>query len=188
MDSKKETTKQKIFEVSLQLFVEKGYGNTTIRDIASQAGISTGLLFHYFPNKQALLTAHLELAASGLAAVMERLASKQSPLSIFYAVAELTLTSLRDPIPRHLYLLMNQPLPEEAVGQTLLQKIKNERIIRESLPLIAQGQADGQIKSGDPQALASAFFGAIQGTAEVLARQQATVIPKPEWLVDILRK
>lgn len=187
MDSKKETTRQKIFEVSLRLFAEKGYGSTTIRDISKAAGISTGLLFHYFPNKQALLTEHLELAAGGMAAVMGLLESKQAPLNIFYLVAELTLNSLREPVPRHLYLLMSQPMPDDVVDKALLQKIKKDKIIQASLPLIKKGQTNGEIKPGDPTALASVFFGAIQGTAEVLAGQPATQIPEPDWLVAILR-
>ena len=36
------------------LFVEKGYGSTTMRQIAQGLGVSTGALYHYFPSKEVL--------------------------------------------------------------------------------------------------------------------------------------
>jgi AcrR family transcriptional regulator len=45
-------TKQKILETSRTLFYEDGYSNTTVRQIAEVAGISTSILFHHFINKR----------------------------------------------------------------------------------------------------------------------------------------
>jgi AcrR family transcriptional regulator len=36
------------------LFVEKGYGSITMRQLAQGLGVSTGTLYHYFPSKEAL--------------------------------------------------------------------------------------------------------------------------------------
>lgn len=186
-DLKKELTGQKIFEVSLQLFTQQGYGSTTIRDIASAAGISTGLLFHYFPNKQALLVAHLEFAAQGMTDAASLLQSGQRPIKIFSSIAKLTLASLHTPTAKHLYLLMNQPLPADAVPQPLQQKINKAHIIAASIPVIEKGQQLGEIKQGSPEALAACFWGSIQGTAEVLANHPNISPPDPDWLVAILK-
>ncbi len=40
---------------SFTLFAEKGYAHVTMRQIADELGVSTGTLYHYFPNKQAIL-------------------------------------------------------------------------------------------------------------------------------------
>ena len=45
-------TRQKLLEVSLELFVHKGYAGTTVRDIARKAKLSPGLMFHYFPRNK----------------------------------------------------------------------------------------------------------------------------------------
>lgn len=184
---KKEATRQKIFKVSLTLFTQRGYGNTTIRDIAEAAHISTGLLFHYFPAKSALLTAHLEFASKGIDAVEALLKSDLPPFKAFSLAAELTLSSFNQPVPRLLYLLANQPLPPDSVARTLQKAIRKDRIINASIPLIKEGQAAGIFKAGDSQALAIAFWGAIQGTAELLAVQPTTPIPEPSWVVGILK-
>ena len=60
--------------------------------------------------------------------------------------------------------------------------------IRRSAPLVAAGQAMGVFKEGDPLALSLAFWTAVQGAAEELARCPEEPCPEPGWLVDILRR
>jgi len=47
-----ERTKRIILETAKRLFVEKGYFNTSMRDIAREAGVSTGALYHHFESKE----------------------------------------------------------------------------------------------------------------------------------------
>lgn len=49
--------RQQIFRTALTLFSQKGYDQTSMRDIASHADISLGLTYNYFKNKEALLIA-----------------------------------------------------------------------------------------------------------------------------------
>ncbi|WP_414623055.1 TetR/AcrR family transcriptional regulator [Calothrix sp. CCY 0018] len=39
---------------SFDLFASKGYASVTMREIAKELGVSTGTLYHYFPNKEAI--------------------------------------------------------------------------------------------------------------------------------------
>lgn len=45
---------------SFDLFAEKGYASITMREIAQGLGVSTGTLYHYFPNKEALFLQLME--------------------------------------------------------------------------------------------------------------------------------
>src|SRR5262245_3168783 len=49
-----------IVETALRLFARQGFDGTSTRQIAQEAGIAEGLIFHYFPTKAQLLTAVLE--------------------------------------------------------------------------------------------------------------------------------
>ena len=51
----KEDIKQKIIEVGKLRFRREGYENTSMKDIASDAGISTGNIYRYFLTKKHLL-------------------------------------------------------------------------------------------------------------------------------------
>lgn len=52
---KKQRTRQTILDEALKLFVEQGYRETTLEQIANASEISTGTLFAYFPNKEEIL-------------------------------------------------------------------------------------------------------------------------------------
>jgi AcrR family transcriptional regulator len=51
---KKEQTREAIVASARKLFLDKGFEQTTTRDIASSAGIAAGTLFNYFPSKEGL--------------------------------------------------------------------------------------------------------------------------------------
>ena len=52
-----EHTRQHLYEVATRLIATRGWQQTTLRDVAREAGVSVGLLYRYFPNKQALVLA-----------------------------------------------------------------------------------------------------------------------------------
>jgi len=56
----RESRRLKIMEVAMRLFALEGYGHVSISRLAIEAGISKGLMYHYFESKDALLTAIIE--------------------------------------------------------------------------------------------------------------------------------
>ena len=52
-----EQSRTNILETALRLFRERGFDETTMRDIASACGLSLGAAYHYFPSKEALVLA-----------------------------------------------------------------------------------------------------------------------------------
>lgn len=53
-EEKSDKSHRLILEVSLDLFSSRGYGGTSVRDIADAAGLSTGNVYHHFPDKEAI--------------------------------------------------------------------------------------------------------------------------------------
>ncbi len=58
--SQGETRRSHILEAALHLFSQKGFENTSIKDLAEEAGIAPGLIYHYFESKQQILMAVME--------------------------------------------------------------------------------------------------------------------------------
>jgi AcrR family transcriptional regulator len=52
--------RQKLLDCSVELFIEKGYYNTAIRDIIYLSGIGTGTFYNYFTDKEDILKVLLE--------------------------------------------------------------------------------------------------------------------------------
>src|SRR5215470_16290394 len=53
-----EETRRQIVETALALFRERGFEQTTIRDIAAEAGLSLGAAYYYFKSKEAIVGAY----------------------------------------------------------------------------------------------------------------------------------
>lgn len=50
-------TRRRLYETAIRLIAERGWHETTLRDVAAEAGLSVGLLYRYFPSKQAVVLA-----------------------------------------------------------------------------------------------------------------------------------
>ncbi len=74
-----EKTQTRILEVALELFATRGFPGTSIRLIAEKAGISKGLIYHYFKNKQALLKAILEIGLGTIEETINQVFQIQDP-------------------------------------------------------------------------------------------------------------
>ncbi|WP_409184883.1 TetR family transcriptional regulator [Amycolatopsis sp. VS8301801F10] len=56
-------SKQRILDAARALFRERGYGGTTVRAVASEAGVDSAMVFYFFGNKQGLFAAAIEMSA-----------------------------------------------------------------------------------------------------------------------------
>ena len=56
VEEKREIARKHIMDASIELFYEKGYAQTTTRDIIAKAGILNGSLYNRFKNKDEILT------------------------------------------------------------------------------------------------------------------------------------
>jgi AcrR family transcriptional regulator len=52
--------REQLLEAALELFAERGWAGSRISDLAARLGVAHGLVYHYFPSKQALLQAVIE--------------------------------------------------------------------------------------------------------------------------------
>ncbi len=79
---KRETEKRRNFllETAVTAFMEKGYHQTGIRDIAKRAGVSLGNLYNHFRSKEAVLIEIARLEADELSGFEGILTSAASPI------------------------------------------------------------------------------------------------------------
>jgi AcrR family transcriptional regulator len=54
---KAEETRERILDAALRLFRDKGFDETTMRDVAAEAGMATGAAYYYFRSKEELVMA-----------------------------------------------------------------------------------------------------------------------------------
>lgn len=185
-NDQKEKRRQEILYAGLNLFIQKGYSGTTIKDIAGSVGMSVGLLFHYFASKEEL---YIELVKLGIEGPMSTMQPTQlEPLAFFQATAEQIMNYIKtEPFVSKMFVLMNQAYCSEDVPNRVKEMMRGFDIYTPTSLLIQQGQLNGTIRGGDPMALTIAYWGAIQGAAEIIAMGHVTPCPEGRWIADILR-
>lgn len=95
-------------EIVCWSITHNGLENTTLRELAKAAGCTTGLITHYFPNKNALLIAAIKYATSNQLTRMEK-AAKQNPLDLLSIFSRNLLLLEDDKIAMNVWLaLWNQ--------------------------------------------------------------------------------
>ncbi|TAE57522.1 MAG: TetR/AcrR family transcriptional regulator [Bacteroidetes bacterium] len=81
--------KEHILQTALRLFSEQGYERTPTSQIAREAGVSEGLIFRHFQNKEGLLAALISLGKSRLYPLMEQVLAEQNPRTLLAQVIDL---------------------------------------------------------------------------------------------------
>lgn len=84
--------RKQLLDLALQLFGNRPYDEISIDEIAKEAGISKGLLYHYFPSKRAFFVAAVEAAAEGLLESTDVRTEGEAP----------TLEQMREGVARYL--------------------------------------------------------------------------------------
>lgn len=176
----------KIMKHALRLFIKKGRVATTIQDIATSSEMSVGLLYNYFESKDKLYEELIRVGVSGPNSIMN--SKVLNPIEFFEVAAKTILEYLEDEYVSQMFVLMSQALNDDGLSEEIKKLLASQDNITASVEIIKKGQELLEIKSGDPLALSSCFWCAIQGIAEQKARTPQLPLPSSSWLVDIIRR
>src|ERR1700739_5066309 len=73
-----EDPRRRIYEAAMELFREKGFEETTMRDIAANAGVALGGTYYYYSSKDAIVLAfYREMQETSTSLVGDALADKK---------------------------------------------------------------------------------------------------------------
>lgn len=163
----------KIVEVAARLFQQQGFDRTTTRDIAREAGMTSGMIFYYFDSKEKLLEEVISRGVGeGLELVEFRLAACRGPLNRYRAA-----------IRSHLELLMGDLGAAHEVSfrewRSLSQEAKNRLRVhnqryRELWVELLQRLAEAGHLRGDIEFTRRAIIGALNWSPFIKAGKSGT--------------
>src|SRR5690349_3816755 len=73
------TRRDELLEIAAKLFAERGFRNTTVRDIADAAGILSGSLYHHFDSKESMVDEILQTFQQELFAAYDEILKSKEP-------------------------------------------------------------------------------------------------------------
>jgi len=181
----------KIESAALEVFAHYGYHGATMRHIAQAAGVSQGLVYHYFPSKEDTFRHLVDSAvAESLEAMRLLVSAPGTAWQRIETYAALVIETLFQPETSLRFVIMLQALTQGAGVPGLLDHVAEttEAYYDLFVPLIEEAQRSGEAAPGDPRALAAAFFSFIQGLATlVFQRKGLEKGITPRMLTNILR-
>ena len=147
-----------ILRAAADVFAEKGYEGTSLKDIAARVNLHKASLYHYMSGKSDLLVQCLETSFANLrevAEVAER--ADVAPLErLAFFFRHLVAAQCSD-FGRCVNLIRPEILPEADALRVTTFKRKLDRIVRD---LLAQAMERGEMRSMHPTTAAAFLFGA----------------------------
>lgn len=152
--------RRQILDAAVRVFATRGYHTSRVGDIAEEAGIAHGLLYHYFSSKEEVLQTVFRESWSELLDAFGRIeGSEERPLEQLTAIAKTLLRAWRDR-PDLVRVLVREvarsPHLQEQVDEIRAGFLVIQRVIE-------RGQADGSFRADVDARLASwVFYGGLE--------------------------
>jgi len=155
-----------VLAVADALFVQNGYGATSMAAVALRARVGKQTLYRRFPDKAALFREVVRRRIDDMfAAVPVPPASAVDPLIELKAIASAALDFVLAPDFARLYrIVIAEALIFPELGGAAADKWGSASVGR-SIAAVARAQANGQCRPGDPQQIAMALLWGILGQA-----------------------
>ena len=152
-----EETVNKILDVSMQLFLEKGYEHTSIQDIVNHlGGLSKGAIYHHFKSKEDILDGVMNKLYQNNDNELDhlRLLEKDSSMTGLQKLQALFTTALESPSQDDMFQMAPDFLKNPQMLAMQIEGIYTESVPHFVQPIIEEGIADGSIKTDYPKELA----------------------------------
>jgi AcrR family transcriptional regulator len=169
--------RRQILDAAIRVFARQGFHSTRVSDIADEAGMSYGLVYHYFTSKDEVLdTVFLDRWNVLLAAIREIDAGDQPPRDKLHAIASFIVDSYRHDPDVMKVIIVEVTRAANSFGARHLSQIREafDGIAR----IVESAQRTGEFRDNVTPAFAAlTFYGAIE---QVLTGWIFNMLPKGE--------
>jgi TetR/AcrR family transcriptional regulator, fatty acid metabolism regulator protein len=148
-----------LLDAAVRVFARKGYHAARVGDIAEEAGVAYGLLYHYFSSKEEVLRSVFRETWRALIATIESVQQgDDSPREQLRKVAEILLRSWRRD-PDLVRVLVLEVTRSQLLAGEMDEIVASFQAIQ---GIVERGQVDGSIRPDiDPRLASYVFYGAI---------------------------
>jgi TetR/AcrR family transcriptional regulator, fatty acid metabolism regulator protein len=151
-----------ILDAAIRVFARQGYHATRVSDIADEAGVAYGLVYHYFRSKEAVMAELFTERWSLLLAAGEQVKSGAgTPREKLAAIAGFIIDSYRHDPDLMKVIIIEVTRAANSFGRTHLPEIR--QAYEQVAEIVAAAQAEGSFRSGlDPEFVGMAFYGVVE--------------------------
>ncbi|EPX63421.1 Transcriptional regulator, TetR family [Cystobacter fuscus DSM 2262] len=162
--SRENERRHTILRAAIDVFARKGYHGCRIADVAREAGVAYGLVYHYFKNKDELLETVAETGWGGFVSRIRAVAEEENSSleAKVRGIADVAFEAYRVD-PRAVKVLILEIARSPAGGHVASRQQAFLDVIRMAADMFARAQAEGQLRPElDPMLCASLLCGSIE--------------------------
>jgi AcrR family transcriptional regulator len=161
-------TRSALVDAARRLFGEQGFASTGVGDIAREARVTSGALYHHFPTKTALFEAvfsqiHEELTVHSAEAALA--GRPDDPIDGLARGCEAFLDDVLDPVVQRI-IIIDAPA---VLGLARFTELDERHAITAIVEVLTALHQAGAIRAEDPETLARLFMGAVTRGAMLIA-------------------
>jgi len=177
--------RRQILDAGIRVFARQGFHSCRVSDIADEAGVAYGLVYHYFKSKDQVMNELFTERWSLLLAAIDEVDSKTvSGREKLDAVARFIIDSYRHDPELMKVIIVEVTRAANSFGRTHLPEIN--RAYESIAKIVADAQASGEFRSDiDPLFASMWFYGAIE---QLLSGWVFELIPAGEGDFDRARE
>jgi TetR/AcrR family fatty acid metabolism transcriptional regulator len=151
-----------ILDAAVRVFARQGFHTCRVSDIADEAGVAYGLVYHYFSSKDEILdTLFVDRWDLMLAAIAEADAAHENPREKLRAIASFILESYRHDPNLMKVIIVEVTRAANTFGLTHVTTIRDA--YRQIAGIVARAQEQGTFRHEiTPEFAALAFYGAVE--------------------------
>lgn len=153
-----EETINQILTVALNLFMQKGYEQTSIQDIINElGGLTKGAIYHHFKSKEEILQAVTDHLFQGVDDMLSSVRDDKE-LNGREKLCKISLVSLDNPAQDELASVAPNLLRNSKMLAALIENIIDKAVPVYIQPIIEQGMRDGSIRTDYPRELSEVLM------------------------------
>lgn len=158
-----EARPDEVLDAALDLFIERGFANTRVEDIAVRAGLSKGAVYLYFPSKEALLEGLVKRAMTPIAENALSLVSNYSgdPRTVITLVLKTVAHRMSDPKLIAIPKLMMREMINFPDFAGMYRREVLDRVLPVVTRLLRTGIEEGHLRPVDPELTIRSIVGPI---------------------------
>jgi AcrR family transcriptional regulator len=190
IDSSNADRRSQILEAALVCFAKRGFHQTSMHDISSEAGISVGLIYRYFENKEAVISAMADRHKEEISEVLER--ARHAP-TLLESLEILFTAHCCEDAPQLVSAFVVDLYAEASRNQHLADLVRDvlETAMAGVRDLIARApEAQGVESDLTPNELAELIFAVARGMLmlDVLRPQEMTAAERRARQLEVTRR
>jgi AcrR family transcriptional regulator len=153
---------RQILDAALAVFSRKGYGQTTIPDIAAEAGVAVGTIYHYYQSKRDLLVTliHTYARSERLSQVFAHVAREDSDTSV-RSILETGLDWQAEDLKGFIFVL-TEVLRDPELGEHFSGRFLGS-LLESMEEFLGERMSSGEFRRVDQRVTARAIGGMVLG-------------------------